>query len=44
MVSSIEIQFALAGVTVDAPRLNHALVGLDEEIIELVSGVLEDCS
>lgn len=35
-------QFALAFVTTDATRCNHALVGLDEGTIGLVANVLED--
>lgn len=38
------MQFALAGVTSDAIRFNHALVGLDEESIGLVFDVLEQGS
>lgn len=33
----LEAQFALAGVTMDAIRFKQALVGLDEETIELTS-------
>lgn len=39
----VETQFALACVTMDVTRFNHVLVGLDEEAIELVSDVLDDC-
>lgn len=39
-----EAQFTLAGVHRDATYFNHALFGLNEETIELIFDVLEDCS
>lgn len=44
MVGQLEVQFALAGITMNTTRFNEALVGMDEEIIELVRHVLDDGS
>lgn len=35
IVGQLEVQFALAGITMNTTRFNEALVGMDEEIIEL---------
>lgn len=39
----LEAQFALTGFTMGVTWCYHALFGLDEETIEPVSDVLEDC-
>lgn len=44
LIRQLEIQFALASVSIVATRFDHALVGLDEDTIGLASDDLRDCS
>lgn len=40
----MEVLSTLSVIRTDATHFNYALMGLDEETIELVTDVLKDCS
>lgn len=44
MVLTTEGAICACGVTADDTMFNHALIGLDEKTIGLLSDVLEECS